>query len=133
MGANVLATNRPLQGVRILVVDDNPDHLEIIRGVLTHAGARVDTAHTAQEGFDAFEAAPHDIVISDLAMPHATGYNLIRRIRRSSRTSAVPAIAMTAFHADEHRDKALAAGFDEWVAKPAIESIVALVGGLLRR
>src|SRR2546423_138050 len=133
MGSNLPAGNRRLQGIRILVVDDNPDHLEIMRGVLTHAGARVDTAHTAQEAFDALEAAPPDIVISDLAMPHATGYNLIRRIRRSSRSSAVPAIAMTAFFADEHRDKALAAGFDEWVAKPAIESIVGLVAGLLRR
>jgi CheY-like chemotaxis protein len=133
MGSNLPAINRRLQGIRILVVDDNPDQLEIMLGVLTHAGARVDTAHTAQEGFDSFEASPPDIVISDLAMPHATGYNLIRRIRRSSRSNAVPAIAMTAFLADEHRDKALAAGFDEWVAKPANESIVGLVASLLRR
>jgi len=46
-----------LEGVRILVVDDNTDHLNIMRDLLAHAGARVDTAHTAQEGFDAFEAA----------------------------------------------------------------------------
>jgi CheY-like chemotaxis protein len=116
-----------------LVVDDNVDHLTIMRDLLVHAGARVETAPTAQEAFDAFDADPHDVIISDLAMPQATGYNLIRRLRRSRRHNAVPVIAMTAHSADEHRDKALEAGFTEWLAKPATDSIVELVATLAKR
>jgi CheY-like chemotaxis protein len=126
-----MAGRQRLKGFRILLVDDNADHLAIMRDLLAHAGASVDTAHTAQEGFDAFEADPHDLVISDLAMLHATGYNLIRRIRRSRRNSAVPAIAVTAFSADEHREKALEAGFNEWIAKPATDSIILVAAALL--
>ena len=133
MSTSLARHGQPLRGVRVLVVDDNLDHLEIMSGVLMHAGAAVETALSAQEAIEAFEASPHDVIVSDLAMPYATGYNLIRRVRQSRRAPTVGAIAMTAFQEDEHREKALAAGFDEWLAKPATESIVAVVASLVRR
>jgi CheY-like chemotaxis protein len=124
---------QPLVGIRVLVVDDNADHLEITRGLLQLAGARVETALTVQEAFDSFEADPHDIVVSDLAMPHATGYNFVRSLRKSRVYGAVPVIALTAFVEDEHREKALAAGFTDWLAKPATDTIVETVARLTGR
>jgi len=123
----------PLQGVRVLVVDDNPDQLEILRGLLGHAGAHAVVAHTAQEAFDSFQADPPDVLVSDLAMPGATGYNLIRRIRNSRAGRDVPAIAITAFYEDEHRDKALEAGFSAWVAKPASDTVISVIARLTGR
>jgi CheY-like chemotaxis protein len=128
-----MASPPRLHGIRILVVDDNADQLTILREFLTHAGACVETALTAQEGFDSFQGAPHDIVISDLAMPQASGYNLIRHIRKSPWYSGVPAIAITAFSEDEHRQKALDAGFNEWLAKPTTGAIVDVVATLVGR
>jgi CheY-like chemotaxis protein len=122
-----------LQGARVLVVDDNPDQLEILRGLLGHAGAHVVVAHTAQEAFDSFQADPPDVVVSDLAMPGATGYNLMRRIRSARAGRDVPVIAITAFYEDEHREKALAAGFSAWLAKPASDAVISVVARLSGR
>ena len=128
-----MAPAQRLHGIRVLVVDDNADQLTIMRDVLAHAGASVETARSAQEAFDAFQGAPHDVVISDLAMPQATGYSLIRRIRKSPWYASIPAIAMTAYSEVEHRAKALDAGFNEWLAKPATAEVVDLVATLVGR
>jgi len=122
-----------LVGVRVLVVDDNLDHLEIMNSVLTYAGATVSLARTAQEAFDSIQADPPDVLVADLAMPYATGYKLIRGVRSTPKGRAVPAVAVTAHHAEEHREKALRAGFDEWLAKPATDRIVAVVVRLAGR
>jgi CheY-like chemotaxis protein len=127
------AAVRPLEGVRVLVVDDNADQLDILRDLLGHAGARVETARTAQEAFDAIQAALPDVLVSDLEMPHATGYALIRRIRATAKGKDLPALAMTAYFEDEHREKALAAGFTAWLSKPAMDSIVSVVARLANR
>ena len=130
MASNV---DKPLQGVRVLVVDDNPDQLDILRGLLTHAGAHVTVAHAAQEAFDSFQADPPDVVVSDLAMPGVTGYSLIRRIRASRAGRTVPVIAITAFYEDEHREKALAAGFSAWLAKPASDRVITAIVRVMGR
>ena len=122
-----------LTDVRVLVVDDNPDQLEIMRGILRHAGAQVATAQTAQEAIDSFEADPPRVVVSDLAMPGVTGYTLIRRIRSARVGADVPVVAITAFHEDEHRDKAMRAGFSAWLAKPATNTVVGVIARLLGR
>jgi CheY-like chemotaxis protein len=119
--------------VRVLVVDDNLDQLEILQAVLRRAGARVITARTAQEAFDHFQADPPDVVLSDLAMPIVTGYMLIRRIRTARLGRNVPVIAITAFYEDEHRQKALDAGFDAWLAKPALDTVVGVIARVIGR
>jgi CheY-like chemotaxis protein len=130
----VLATGkRRLDGLRVVVVDDNADQLDILRDLLTHAGAQVEIARTAQEAFDAVQAAPPDVLVSDIAMPHATGYALIRRIRATRQGRDLPALAMTAYYEDEHREKALEAGFTAWLSKPAMEAIVSVVARLAGR
>lgn len=125
--------DRRLAGVRVLVVDDNLDQLDIMSALLGHAGADVSVARTAQEAFDSFCADRPHVVLSDLVMPQATGYSLIRRIRASRRGNAVPVVAITACHEDEHRKKALESGFNEWIAKPAIDMIVGLIARLTGR
>jgi CheY-like chemotaxis protein len=121
------ALKRPLRGVRVLVVDDNLDHLDIMDALLRQAGAWVETARSAQEAFDRFQADPPAVVVSDLAMPEGTGYQLIRQIRTALVGNTTPVIAVTAFGDREIREKALAHGFDEWVAKPASDAIVRTV------
>ena len=122
-----------LTRVRVLVVDDNLDQLEIMRAVLRDAGAQVVTAQTAQEAFDSFQADPPDVVLSDLSMPVVTGYMLIRRIRSARAGRDVPVVAITAFYEDEHRQKALDAGFDAWLAKPALDTVVGVIARLIGR
>jgi CheY-like chemotaxis protein len=124
---------RSLDGVRVLVVDDNLDYLVIMETVLHHAGARVVTARSAQEGYDSFQADPPDVVLSDLAMPLGTGYQLIRLIRTAWNASSTPAIALTSFVDREIRERALAHGFDEWLAKPATHTVVEAILRLTRR
>jgi CheY-like chemotaxis protein len=121
------ALKHPLRGVRVLVVDDNLDHLVIMDALLRHAGAWVVTARSAQEAFDSFQADPPSVVVSDLAMPEGTGYQLIRLIRTALVGNTTPVIAVTAFGDREIREKALAHGFDEWVAKPGQDAIVRTV------
>ncbi len=126
-------TSPRLSGVRVLVVDDNLDQLEIMGAVLRHAGAHVVTAQTAQEAFDSFQADPPDAVLSDLAMPNVTGYMFIRRIRSGRVRRDVPVVAITAFYEDEHREKALQAGFDAWLAKPGLATVVGVIARLIGR
>jgi CheY-like chemotaxis protein len=121
-----------LTGVRVLVVDDNQDQLDIMHAILRHAGARVVTAQTAQEAFDSFQADPPDAILSDLAMP-VTGYALLRRIRSARAGRDIPVVAITAFYEDEHRDKALEAGFSAWLAKPALDTVVGVIARLIGR
>ena len=126
-------TSPRLLDVRVLVVDDNRDQLDILQTVLRRAGARVVTARTAQEAFDAFQADPPDVVLSDLAMPSVTGYMLIRRIRTARVGSDIPVVAITAFHESEHRQKAIDAGFNAWLAKPAVDTVVGVIARVLGR
>jgi CheY-like chemotaxis protein len=128
-----MGSHRPLQGLRILVVDDDPDQLVILSGLLGHAGAHVEVARTAQEAFDTFQSDAADVVVSDIAMPQTTGYNLVRRIRASPRGRTVPVVAITAFFEDEHFDKAMAAGFNAWLAKPASDTVVGVIARLTGR
>lgn len=110
----------PLAGVRVLVLDDEEDMRELIAMVLEKAGARVTRAATADDALRALEAAPPDLVLSDLAMPGEDGYAFVRRVRASTREEvrAVPMVAMTAYARAEDRHRVLHAGFDRHVPKP---------------
>ncbi|HSU68164.1 MAG TPA: CHASE domain-containing protein [Tepidisphaeraceae bacterium] len=111
---------RKLQGVRVLVVDDEPDAREIVSHVLRREGADVRAAASAAEALGAIDESNPDVLVSDIAMPGQDGYELIRQLR--SRDSAhggkLPAIALTAFARGEDRDKALRAGYQTHLAKP---------------
>ncbi|MFG6459529.1 response regulator [Roseateles sp. BYS96W] len=111
-----------IEGVRILVVEDDADAAAMLRLVLQERGGRVVLARSYDEAVQAFAAGRFDIVISDIGMPDRDGYELIRELRqRESRRGdarPVPAIALTAFGRAEDRQQALAAGFDDHQNKP---------------
>jgi PAS domain S-box-containing protein len=116
------ASARPdtiLKGVRILVVDDDPDARSLMNRVLATAGATVATAPDVPHALAAITESPPDLLISDIGMPHQDGYDLIRQVRARGLTAReLPAIALTAFARSEDRRRALMAGFQVHVAKP---------------
>jgi PAS domain S-box-containing protein len=105
----------------ILVVDDERDAREMLTLTLTTRGARVRTAASAAEAFNAMTSRRPDVLLADLGMPDEDGYSLIRRWRsheRQGQSGHVPAIAVTAYAAPKDRERAVAAGFDGHIAKP---------------
>lgn len=124
-----------LDGLDVLVIDDDADSLELVREALTQAGARVRGARSSREAVEAIAAEVPGVVLSDIAMPDEDGYALIRRIRSYPAESGgkVRAAALTAFAFPEDREQALRAGFDEFLAKPIapwelVEAVARLAG-----
>jgi PAS domain S-box-containing protein len=117
-GASCDADEVDLHGVRLLVVDDEPDSRELLRAILTDAGAIVATSSSVAEALKRFEREPLDGIISDIAMPGADGHDLIRTLRQRSKRGSLAAIAVTAFARSEDRAAAFEAGFDRHLAKP---------------
>jgi CheY-like chemotaxis protein len=95
--------------------------LDLIESILTQYGARVRTAASAAQALEALNQSLPDVLISDIGMPEEDGYSLIRKIRarEASRGGHLPALALTAWGEAEHRQEALAAGFQMHLAKPA--------------
>lgn len=116
------ATLKPgnVQGVRVLLVDDDPDAREVIREFLIRGGAEVATAASAAEAFIRLDEYRPNILISDIAMPEEDGYSFVRRVRSLPREAggALPAIALSAYAREEDRRKSLSAGFQAHLAKP---------------
>jgi CheY-like chemotaxis protein len=113
---------RVLQGLRILVVDDDDDARDVIADLLRQAGATVTTASSAADGFAALEREPPHVLISDIGMPGEDGYSLLARVRAlpPERGGDVPAIALTAFARPEDVRNVLDAGFQLHIAKPVM-------------
>lgn len=111
-----------LEGVHILVVDDEKDSCEMLRELLVDSGASVATAASAAEAFDILKCHPRQftLLLSDIAMPVEDGYSLLRRVRGLpvSQGGQIKAIALTAFTRAEDRNAALRAGFDNHLGKP---------------
>ncbi len=113
-----------LVGLRVLVLDDQPDTIELMAVMLRLAGATVQAVGSVREALDAVQSWHPDVVLSDLDLPVETGYHFIAEVRRSPGSNALPVIAVTA-HGDD-RARALAAGFTAFVAKPVdFEALVA--------
>jgi PAS domain S-box-containing protein len=122
-----------LKGVRVLVVEDDPDTLELLRFILDRRGAEVNTAASTREALDVMEHWQPTTLVSDLAMPDQDGYELIGRIRSrsSDRGGNIPAVAVSAYTRTEDRIRALSAGFQMHLPKPVDpEELVATVASL---
>jgi CheY-like chemotaxis protein len=118
---------RLLEGIRVLVVDDEEDARELLRTTLEGYGATVTTADSAANAVHALETAVPDVLVSDIGMAGEDGFALIRRIRQRGAPlgGLVPAIAVTAYASPTDRLAALGAGFQAHVAKPYEPSEVA--------
>ncbi|MGH7388690.1 MAG: hybrid sensor histidine kinase/response regulator [Candidatus Rokuibacteriota bacterium] len=124
-----------LDGIRVLVVDDDPDGLHLIGTILTRQGAAVKTCASAAAAVREFDQAPPDVLLSDIEMPGEDGYGLIRRIRSLpvERGGNVPAAAITAYGRIEDRVRALSAGFTTHLPKPVDPGELAAVVSTLAR
>jgi len=109
-----------LDGLRILVVDDEPEAREIVAAILGQAGAEVAAAGSARQALDLVVRWKPDVLISDIGMPNEDGYELIRKVRALAPDSGgqIPAIALTAFARTQDRLRVLSAGYQMHVPKP---------------
>jgi signal transduction histidine kinase len=122
-----------LAGLKVLVIDAEPDACELLRLVLIQSGAEVITAASAGEALAVLESSRPDVLISDLGLPGTDGYSLIRQVR--SRPAAgggqVPAVALTGYARSEDRERAMSAGYQMHATKPIDpQELVAVVRSL---
>jgi CheY-like chemotaxis protein len=125
-----------LDGIRIVVVEDEADARELIQLVLERSGAQVRAAASAAEGFEAVEAFSPHVIVSDIGMPHEDGYSFMRRVRGLPEAlgGGVAAVALTAYTRDEDRLHAMKAGYNRHLAKPAHpEALVSTIRELVER
>jgi len=108
-----------LLGVKILVIDDDEDSRLLLQTALESVGAWVRLADSAASAFNFLEQQPVDVVISDIGMPEEDGISLMRRMRAVPQLQRLPAVALTAYARREDVTRALEAGFQRHVAKPA--------------
>jgi signal transduction histidine kinase len=129
-----VATDVRLDGVKLLIVDDEPDTCELLKMILSTRGADVVIAHSAESALAKLTESKFDLMISDIGMPEVDGYELMRKIRDVPDSRHMPAIALTAYARSEDRLRALQSGYHTHVPKPVeaaelfgvIESILKL-------
>jgi signal transduction histidine kinase len=126
----------PLDGVRILVVEDDHDGRELVALILRDRGAQVITAASAQQALQLLEQEAPDVLVSDIGMPDMDGYAFIRHVRArpASAGGGTPAIALTAYTRELDRRQAEAAGFHHHLAKPVTPgALLRTIGEVLAR
>ncbi|HEX8131758.1 MAG TPA: ATP-binding protein [Pyrinomonadaceae bacterium] len=134
--AKALNSRSELEGLRVLVVDDEPDTRQVISAVISKSGAEVKTCASVLEALETLKLWKPDILMSDIGMPGEDGYSLIRKVRSLSVESGglIPAAALTAYARDDDRERALAAGFQMHVAKPiGSRELIDVIAGLAGR
>jgi CheY-like chemotaxis protein len=123
-----------LDGLRVLVVDDEADARRLLVRVLQDAGAIVTAAGSAPEALEMLEAIHPEVLVSDLGMPDTDGFDLLRQVRaRGHEARDLPAVALTAFVHKEDQRQAILAGFQVHVGKPVdphdLTAVVASLAG----
>jgi CheY-like chemotaxis protein len=122
-----------LKGLHVLVVDANDDQRELLEFVLRLRGAKVTTASTVCEALAAVDRERPDVLVSEISLPDADGYELVRRLRTrdASRGGRTPAVAVTGWAGRQHRKLAMDSGFQAHLPKPVpLDGLVAVIVGL---
>jgi CheY-like chemotaxis protein/anti-sigma regulatory factor (Ser/Thr protein kinase) len=125
-----------LKGMRVLLVDDEKDSLELLATILAQKGVEVRPHLTVREALETVRNWKPDAIISDLAMPDEDGYSLIRKLRElpAEHGGATPAIALTAYVGVKERTKVLSSGFQLYVPKPVEPSeLLAALASLIAK
>jgi CheY-like chemotaxis protein len=125
-----------LDGLHILVVEDDADGRELMSTVLERAGARATTVASVRAALEALEAAQPDALVSDIGLPSEDGYALIRQVRtrEAERGGFLPAVALTGYVHEEERARVLAAGFQVHVPKPFdLAELLAAIAAVTRQ
>jgi CheY-like chemotaxis protein len=127
---------RSLDGLRVLLVDDEPEAREILTTVIGRTGAEVKACISASDALSKLAEWRPDVILSDIAMPEEDGYSFIGKVRSLPREKGgeTPAAALTAYARDEDRIQALAAGYQMHIAKPiGASQLVTMVAKLAGR
>ena len=122
------ANGRPLDGLRVLAVEDHEDSREVIRVALVERGAETVVVGSVDEALAVLDREPIDVLVSDVGMPQRDGYALVEALRELERARGrppIPAIALTAYAGRDDRERLLAAGFQVHVAKPIDPDVLA--------
>jgi PAS domain S-box-containing protein len=131
-----LQSQQLLSGLRVLVVDDDLDTLELIATALTSRQANVTAVSSTVDALIAIKANRPDVLVSDIAMPGEDGYALIQKVRSldHDEEQMIPAVAITAYAKDEDRERALSSGFQVYLPKPVeLTELVSVVARAARR
>ena len=131
-----VAEVRSLDGLRVLLVDDEPEAREIISTVIGRTGAEVKACISASEALAKVTEWRPDVILSDIAMPEEDGYSFIGKVRSLPREKGgeTPAAALSAYAREEDRKRALAAGYQMHIAKPiGASQLVTMVAKLAGR
>ena len=116
----------------VLLVDDEPDNVELLTRRLARKGFTVVGCHSAEEALAKAVTANPDVVLMDLKMPGVDGFEATRRLKADPATAHLPVIALTAHALQEDRDRALAAGAIEYESKPVeLDRLVGKIRALL--
>jgi CheY-like chemotaxis protein/anti-sigma regulatory factor (Ser/Thr protein kinase) len=121
-----------LDGIRVLVIDDDEDARDLVSAILTGAGADVKTCRSGPEALELLPQWRPDLLLSDIEMPGEDGYALIRKVRAlGAPYSAVPAVALSAYGRVDDRERALSEGYDMHVPKPVDpDELTTIIAGL---
>ncbi|MEC4817731.1 MAG: ATP-binding protein [Scytonema sp. PMC 1069.18] len=125
----------PLEGLHILIVDDEADIRDLVAFILEESGAKVSVAKSAMEAIAAIEISIPDVLVSDIGMPDVDGYMLMGQIRAlpASKGGQIPAIALTAYAGEYNQKRALAVGFQIHLSKPVEpDDLVRAIASLIR-
>ncbi len=125
-----------LDGIRVLLVDDEPETLEVVKRLLEERGAGVCVADSAARGIAALKECRPDVLVGDIGMPGEDGYQMMRKIRAlaSEEGGQTPAVALTAYSRIEDRTRAILAGYQYYITKPVDASeLIATLGMVTRR
>lgn len=125
-----------LSGIRVLVVDDEPDTRDLLTFVMEQHGAVVVAAASACEALESLRQSPPDVLVCDIGMPEMDGYTLMRQVRAWSPEQGrqIPAIALTAYAGEMNQKQAFAAGFQMHISKPVEpEAMARAIAALTRR
>ncbi len=120
---SVSNNDKQLKGIKVLVIEDDPDSREVLHLLLEQSGAVVESTNSAQEAINLLRESNGnlpDVLISDLAMPNEDGYSFIERIRKLTAENGgeIPALALSAFASNDNKNKAYSAGFQKYHTKP---------------
>jgi CheY-like chemotaxis protein len=120
MSSVVQSNQPPLDGINILVVEDDADTRELLKVLLETHGGRVTATGSVPDALKVYETSRPDVLVADIGMPDYNGYTLIGRVRAKDREHGriIPAIALTAYTTAMDRDTVLSAGFQVHMPKP---------------
>ena len=127
-------TQAPAAGIRVLVVDDEPDIVALVAYHLVKAGYRVSTAGSGDDALDRAQREPPALIVLDLMLPGMSGYEVLEQLRSQEETSDVAVLMLTARKEESDRIRGLSLGADDYLTKPfSPQELVLRVGAILRR